>query len=188
MSSQRTCSVCGQSTPEDALFCIHCGAMKSRRRIPALTLFLVVVLVAACLFLLAMLTDQPIIAGIGGRFGEGTTIAVGNGQGTAMPSPDDIATATATATLVATSTANVAPPPPTKTPLPTPTPTTAPTPPPTATPTAVAADVDAIVFIRVPGDSNGDGTLDLEYTGGAKTWYLWVACGHWIQVLTVTFA
>jgi len=84
--------------------------MKSRRRIPALTLFLVVVLVAACLFLLAMLTDQPIIAGIGGRFGEGTTIAVGNGQGTAMPSPDDIATATATATLVATSTANVAPP------------------------------------------------------------------------------
>lgn len=152
MSSQRTCSACGKSTPEEALFCIHCGAMKPRRRIPALTLFLVAVLVVACLFLLVVLTKPPIIAGIGGRFGEGTTIVIEKGQETATPSPDD----TATATLVATGTANGAPPPPTKTPLPTPTPSRTPT------PTAVAADVDAIVFIRVPGDSDGDGTLDWD--------------------------
>ncbi len=149
MSSARTCSVCGQSTPNDSLFCIHCGAMKAARRGVGLPLFLVGILMGVGLFLLAVLTDHPIITSIdvwlGGARKTGAENVVSE-PGTPAPLPTAVATATATMPLLTRTTR----------PTPTPMPTRVPT------PTAVAADIDAIVFARVPGDSDGDGTFDWD--------------------------
>lgn len=149
------------------MFCIHCGAggpnvrTGARRGISARLILAAVAIIVATLVILVLLTDNPIGTGMGGLFGPDTP-AVAGARG---PSVDVDTSAVLPVVATTTATATVTTPQPGADPMATKTPSPTPAPPtltPTLLPTVPAPITggDVILFVRVVGDSDGDGSLD----------------------------
>lgn len=167
MSAMRVCGGCGQRTPADLYYCIHCGAPPASapavlarpvRLLPLAVLFILSVLVA-----LMLLTDNPLRAQIARLAGTGGGLPVTEGVDPSPTSPGEQAAVPLTGTPDAPDEDEFLEPvvPPASK---TPTPTATATPPPTVTaaPVLPVTGQDVLLFTRIGRDTNGDGQLSWD--------------------------